>query len=275
MGLDRFKALAGLLLAGLVVFLPGCGGETPPVDAAPAVPTVEAPSPTPAPAQPAPARRSSNNPGEQARFKASVERGVSFLNAGEYGKAAGELSIAVAIQPNNAVVLRYLGSAYARDNQLEPARRVLQAAISLAPNDPAAHYEMAQVALTAGDMNTAAAESRKTVELDPGNLRAQELVGIVLYRQGALEQAMATLEPLVAAGTGRIDSPYTLGLCYQGLERYDEARDIFREVLNRKPDYVQAWFNLGKVLTILGDESGAAEANAKFKSLGGKDPEES
>jgi Flp pilus assembly protein TadD len=102
---------------------------------------------------------------------------VSYLNSGEYERAAGELSVAVAIQPENIVVLRYLGSAYARDNKLERARRVLQAAIDLAPSDPAARYEMAQVALAAGDLDGAERESKKTVELDPGNLRAQELVG--------------------------------------------------------------------------------------------------
>jgi len=251
---------------------PGCGGETASGDATTASPVAVSLPPAPAPGPPSGRARRSPTADELAHFKEVVERGVNFLNGGEFGKAAGELSVAVALQPENAVVLRYLGSAYVRDNQLESARRVLQAAINLAPTDPAAHYELAQVALAAGDLDGAAAESRRTVELDPGNRRAQELVGIVQFRQGELEQAVATLEPLVVDGGRRIDSSYTLGLCYQDLERHEESRDVLRKVVQRNPLYVQAWFSLGQVLAGLGDERGAAEANEKFLSLGGKVP---
>jgi hypothetical protein len=41
-----------------------------------------------------------------------------------------------------------------------------------------------------------------------------------------------------------------------------------------KPDYAQAWFNLGKVLSSLGDEQGAVSATKKFEDLGGKIPGE-
>ncbi|MCZ6832629.1 MAG: tetratricopeptide repeat protein [Acidobacteria bacterium] len=249
-----------------MLFLPGCGGETPPANATTTAAAADAPPPALAPAPRSP------SPEELAHFRQSVERGVNFLNRGEYGKAAGELSVAVAIQPENVVVLRYLGSAYARDNDLERAHRVLQAAIKLQPAHPAAHYELAQVALATGDLDEAARESKITLELDPTNRKARELVGIVQYRQGALEAALETLEPLAADGGSRSESAYTLGLCYQGLERYEEARDIFQKVVKLNPEFTQAWFNLGKVLAILGDEKGAEAANARFFRLDGKIP---
>ena len=94
-------------------------------------------------------------------------------------------------------------------------------------------------------------------------------MGIVRYRQGALKDAVAILEPLAADGGSRSETAYTLGLCYLGLERYKDARDTFQKVVQRNPVFIQAWFNLGKVLALLGDEKGAEAANGKFLALGG------
>ncbi|MCZ6833131.1 MAG: hypothetical protein O7F11_05240, partial [Acidobacteria bacterium] len=70
-----------------MLFLPGCGGETPPANATTTAAAGDAPPPALAPA------RRSPSPEELSHFKQSVERGVNFLNRGEYGKAAGELSV--------------------------------------------------------------------------------------------------------------------------------------------------------------------------------------
>lgn len=224
----------------------------------------------PAPAPAAPAR--AVTPLEMEQFRAAVEKGVAHLNAGRYSEAAGELSVAAAIQPQNAHVLRFLGNAYARDNNLERAARALQASISVDDTIPATHYELAQVGLAAGDLELASRESLRTTQLDPTNGKALELLGLVQYRQGDLDAALATLEPVAHQGGSRQETGNILGLCYQGLERYEEARTAFQQVVESYPGYTEAWFNLGKVLAILGDEEGAGAANERFLSLGGETP---
>jgi thioredoxin-like negative regulator of GroEL len=66
-----------------------------------------------------------------ARFRESVQNGVDFLNAGRFREAAGELSIAAGIQPENVEVLRFLSTAQARSGEYERAHRVLKQAVEL------------------------------------------------------------------------------------------------------------------------------------------------
>jgi predicted Zn-dependent protease len=121
-----------------------------------------------------------------------------------------------------------------------------------------------------GDLDTALAESRRTAALDPDSPKASELLGMVLYRQGQLAEALSVLEPVADREDGRPETLYTLALAYQGLERFEEARDALRTVVDRQPEHAEAWFNLGKVLAVLGDEAGAEEANAVFMRLSGQ-----
>jgi predicted Zn-dependent protease len=209
-----------------------------------------------------------------ARFRESVKNGVDFLNAGRFREAAGELSIAAGIQPENVQVLRFLSTAQARSGEYDRAQRVLKQAVELQPDNPAPHYELAQVSISLGNMEQAQVESQIAQDLDPGNRKTQELVAQVKVRTGDSEGALATLESAVASGPARPDTEFILGLCYMSLERNEEARDIFQKVVQENPRDTQAWWRLSEVLTAMGDVDGAAAARNTFRDLGGTPPPE-
>ncbi|MFQ5767914.1 MAG: tetratricopeptide repeat protein [Acidobacteriota bacterium] len=242
---------AGLALG---LLLPGCS------------PGEKSLPPMPPPVQARPAQRPVS-PRLEAIYQAALSQGNEDLQAGRFSDAVMEFSKAMGVHPDNPVLLRVLGTAHARNNDLTRARRSLEASIRLDPRVPGAHYELAQVALAGGDLDTAEQEARRTVLLDPDNPTAHELVGVVEYRQGRVETALTTLEPVAARDPTRVQTQFILGLCYQHLKEYQKARDAFQKAVRNDPRHREAYFNLGKVLAILGDEEGARRANAEFLRL--------
>jgi Tfp pilus assembly protein PilF len=254
-----------VLASFAVVLLAGCGGEPGPADG----PGAGQPEGGAA-AAPRPARQPTQS--EMVQYRQSVEKGVELLNSGQFREAAGELSIAAGIQPENVSVLLFLGTAQARSGQYELAQRVLKQAVDLQPDNPAGHYELAQVSISLADLDQAKMHSQIALDLDPENRRALELVGQVMLRTGDPEGALAILETSVANGAARPDTEFNLGVCYMGLKRNEEARDVLENVVQKNPRYIPAWYRLGEVLDILGDVDGASAARRQFTELGGTPP---
>jgi tetratricopeptide (TPR) repeat protein len=74
------------------------------------------------------------------------------------------------------------------------------------------------------------------VELDPDNVQAHFLCGN-LYRQShALSRAVSEYRRVLELDVSRDDARWLLGLCLQLIGRQDEARQLFEELLPRRPD---------------------------------------
>lgn len=63
---------------------------------------------------------------------------------------------------------------------------------------------------------------------------------VAAHRAGESERAVRLLEPLVAAHPEDVDARVQLGYAYLALDRREEAREQFRAVLERAPDYDDA-----------------------------------
>lgn len=70
-------------------------------------------------------------------------------------------------------------------------------------------------------------------------------------------QAIALLEPILAADPGHVDARLQLGLALLALDRLDEAELAFRTVLETAPDYADARIGLARIAQRRGDSEGA------------------
>ena len=114
------------------------------------------------------------------------------------------------------------------------AAREYQRAVELKPNSPAAHHWFGNDALAAlGRFDEAIAEGRRAVELDP-------------------------LSPIINAD---------LGTTYYYADRYEEAARQLRKTLQLDPTFFYAHYNLGIVLQVEGNLSGAIAEYEKAKQL--------
>lgn len=79
----------------------------------------------------------------------------------------------------------------------------------------------------------------------------------------ANEQPRLALRQLKAVERHRADDPefhYLYGLTSARLKREQEAKEHFQESVQLRPDFAQAWNNLGKVFLSLGEEDKAEQA---------------
>ncbi len=79
----------------------------------------------------------------------------------------------------------------------------------------------------------------------------------------ANEQPRLALRQIQAIDRNRADDPeyhYLYGLTSARLKRGQEAQEHFQKSVKLRPDFAQAWNNLGKVCISLGDEDKAEQA---------------
>ncbi|MBI5664027.1 MAG: tetratricopeptide repeat protein, partial [Nitrospirae bacterium] len=65
------------------------------------------------------------------------------------------------------------------------------------------------------------------------------------------------------------DAYYNLGLACEKTASYSEAAEVFRKLLTYRPDYAEAHYNLGMVYLVLKDKDAALE---RYKILKGLSP---
>jgi predicted Zn-dependent protease len=135
-----------------------------------------------------------------------------------------------------------------------------------------AHYARAYAYHRAGYPEKADAEAEALVRADPDDPYFQEIMGQILLEAGKPRLA---LTPLKAATEGSRSNPLiatTYGHALIATEdpaNYDEAKRVLRTAVRRDDENPFAWFQLGTVYELTGDEARAALASAERASMMG------
>ncbi|MFO0092770.1 MAG: tetratricopeptide repeat protein [Gemmatimonadaceae bacterium] len=95
-------------------------------------------------------------------------------------------------------------------------------------------------------------EARTTIEgilaRDPSHALARTNLGYIALRGGHHGEAIEQLTQAIAAGTDRKATLYAhlyLGMVYREREMFDDAEQYFRKALALGPNLLQAWYELG------------------------------
>ena len=75
------------------------------------------------------------------------------------------------------------------------------------------HYKRAEAALRVGESQTAAAEFKEILKLDPGNAEASANLGVIAYKQADLPQAKQLFTDALKRNPSLWDAKALLGLC--------------------------------------------------------------
>lgn len=109
-------------------------------------------------------------------------------------------------------------------------------------------FAAATAAIDAGDLPAAEMLLRRIVDADPRAHPAWDALAIVALRSGVPDAALARAQRAVELDRRNPFYRNSLGVALGELGRYPEAEAAFRHALKLKPVYLQALFNLGKVL---------------------------
>ncbi|POM59540.1 hypothetical protein PHPALM_31709, partial [Phytophthora palmivora] len=98
------------------------------------------------------------------------------------------------------------------------------------------------------DRVTASRIYRYVLEIFPNHGQAQHLLGLALYQDEELRQALPLLYRAVQSNESEPNYHNSLGICLKALGRVDEAIKHYRRALELNPNQVQASVNLGDAM---------------------------
>jgi protein O-GlcNAc transferase len=172
--------------------------------------------------------------------------GVALRQQGRFEEAASAFERASALEPQNIAPL--INCAKMRLDQRDPkaAMALFERAQELAPKEPAAVIGQARACLQSGDPASAALRLEAALALKPDHAEALKLLVAVLFEQKRFEEAAVIADRSIAAephdemrvNRARID---------RALGRFDAAIAIYREILVRRPDHLEALIGLGLI----------------------------
>jgi tetratricopeptide (TPR) repeat protein len=170
---------------------------------------------------------------------------------------------ALAVDPDNHMALSVLGTMLTQQGRIDEGAEFLDRAYRSSP------ATLAKVHLQAGDhlaldgkREAALAHYRKTLRFDPGN---RDALTAVARLQGVGPGAGGPPPPRATGSSAEEEAAswFRTGNAFAGEGDCGRAVDCYREALRLKPDFANAWNNLGSCYGRLGHHREAAEAFEK------------
>jgi tetratricopeptide (TPR) repeat protein len=145
---------------------------------------------------------------------------------GEYADAVTNAQNALLKNANNPLAHAVLGWALGFQEKYGEAELEIKKALALDPNSALAHAFYAEILVNQGaDLDKAAEESKKAVNLDPTLLEVRRARGIVLLNTQNLDEAVYEFQAALAINKNIADLHLYLGITYKALGEYDLAQE--------------------------------------------------
>lgn len=214
--------------------------------------------------------------GLRADESAAYQQALALYKAHQYPDAREAFTALAAAEPQNAKARYFLGRIALKRNDADDAVAQLEQAVALDAGNSdywaelggaygtAAKHASLLAQLSLAKKCRAALE--KAVALNPDNLDARRGL-VTYYRQapgflgGGVTKAYDE-----AAEIRKRDFPngtLILGFLYTEDHRYDEAIDLYRELLRQQPDHYLAHYAIGRIAAETGHD--AADGNAHLE----------
>ena len=176
-----------------------------------------------------------------------------------------------------------MGRAYAKLGEPDSAKWAYEQAIVQDSTNATAYMWLGQLHEELGELDTALEYSRKGLQYNPESLDYKYIIGSLLYRTEQIEEAATYLEAVAKERPWHHGAQYNLGQVYlrlgqeaesqKFLVRADSAQQLQQKIneaqnaINREPDVLQHWVDLGELLRQSGQIDEAVEAYKVAVSL--------
>jgi tetratricopeptide (TPR) repeat protein len=201
--------------------------------------------------------------------------GIAYMKRDRADRGLAHLRTAVRLWPTLPEARRWLAWGLERDGQLEAAAAELDKALELRPNYLDAMEAQARLRGSMGSPEESLSAYRRLVQTDPARARDTGLLFQVAYAQqkhGARQAAIGLYEDLLRLDPRHRQGTFNLAYAYmKGAEAEDWARaaELFEKVLEIDPDYREALHHLASVHWQLGEETEAARWDRLYLERGG------
>jgi tetratricopeptide (TPR) repeat protein len=199
-----------------------------------------------------------------------LEQAKKLLSQGSFKEAVVLLRESVAADPRNADARMFLGTALALEGVRGESIEQLTEAVRLRPNSAAVHNRLGSILSRFVETQAARREFEKALELDPRLAEAHVNLSLVLAQAGELDSAGEHLERAIELQGNSPAAAYSHYLRAKIWAVQNQIRKSISELqtaLRLRPDYAEAWSELGAMRRIDLDDEGAMHALEKAVTL--------
>jgi tetratricopeptide (TPR) repeat protein len=146
---------------------------------------------------------------------------------------------ALRLNPHHLLTLDNLGNAYRLQKRWDEARKVLERAVEVAPQDPEANYSLGMVFAQTGDNGRAYEHLRRALEARPVYPEALNNLGVLYLVTQRRGEAVASFQQCIRVAPGFDQAYLNLARVYVLEGARDKARDVLLNLLKQHPDHPQ------------------------------------
>jgi protein O-GlcNAc transferase len=209
-----------------------------------------------------------------AQQKKPVERAWELLSAGKRDQAIVLLREIIKANAVDADARLLLGSVLAEGGDRDESIAQLAEAVRLRPDSAEAHHALGETLHNFGERKASLAEFAKAVQLDPGFGQAQADLGSGLYDAGDLVPAAAHLERAIQIMGRSPDAAfpsYIRAKIFIDQGEPEKAAARLAVAVSLRPDFAEAWSDLGQARKSQLDDAGALAAFQRAVALSPED----
>jgi protein O-GlcNAc transferase len=198
-----------------------------------------------------------------------------LLEQGARPQAVRMLDELVRKNPRDGEARLLLGIVRDEDGHPADALPLLTEAVRLLPSSAEAHNALGEAYNNLNALGQARGEFEKAVELDPAAPHIRVNLGMVLAQTGELTRAAEHLDDALKRYGNSPDAAlahYLRAKVHSELSEVEQASANLREAVRLRPDFAEAWSDLGQARKILQDDAGALAAFKRAVALSPNDP---
>ncbi|OLE67460.1 MAG: hypothetical protein AUG09_02275 [Acidobacteria bacterium 13_1_20CM_2_68_7] len=185
----------------------------------------------------------------------AVSGPVTIPGPGETGRVPGSVTESLVLQKNETFYGK--GEAFFRDGDFAPASRYLQAEVGRHPDRFYPTYLLGISLWKGGALDEAIDSLTRAASLDPKSVKTRVNLGRVLNDAGRHEDALKTADEAIALDADDSAARNVRGRALLNLGRKDEAIEAFKTAVEKEPGSAWAQNNLGFALIQAGRFSDA------------------
>ena len=186
--------------------------------------------------------------------------------------AVGTLRHAVELLPGTIDGWQFLGLALQKTGHPAEALEAYQKAFELSHGAPHLAKPMAYLALQLQRWDDAIAYVSMAIENDPDNLDLKLIQTRAMLFAGKLDEALETVEKVVAAEPDSAEAHYLLGGVYMGRKQLDPAEKELRRALSLDPQHRGALSDLAVLLMSQGRRDEARPLIERLQTMAAAAP---
>ena len=145
-----------------------------------------------------------------------------------------------------------------RNKDYHSGMTIWQKTLDIVPDNARAHYNLGLVIQKQGRLDEAISRYRQAIKLKPDHVQAYNNLGLALSSQGRFDEAAGQFNRALQLSPDFSDAYYNLAIALKSQGKLDDAITNYRLAIQFNPDYAEAHHNLGNVLEIQGKPDEAA-----------------